>query len=101
MGSIMKMDQSYNFIGLMSVYQWSGRPGFNTRSSHTKDSKMVLDAALLSTRHYKVRIKDKLEESKEWSSDLPYTSVLLLLKREPLGQSRLRSPSLLLLYYYI
>ena len=32
-----------------SVRQWSGRPGFNPRSSYTKESKMVLDAALLNT----------------------------------------------------
>ena len=38
--------------------------------------KMVLDTALLSTRNYKVRIKDKVEKSREWSSTLPYTSVL-------------------------
>ena len=36
-----------------------GRPGFNLRWSHTKDSKMVLDASLHSTQHYKVRIKIK------------------------------------------
>ena len=40
-----------------------------------KTQKMVLDAALLSTQHYKVRIKSKVEQSKEWSSALPYTSV--------------------------
>ena len=34
-------------------------PGFNPRSSHIKDLKMVLDAALLNTQHYKVRIKGK------------------------------------------
>ena len=33
------------------------KTGFNLRSSHTKDSKIVLDATLLSTQHYKVRIK--------------------------------------------
>ena len=27
---------------------------------------MVLDAALLSTQHYKVRIKGKVEQSREW-----------------------------------
>ena len=32
-------------------------PPFNPRSSHTKDIKMVLDAASLNTQHYKVRIK--------------------------------------------
>ena len=37
--------------------------------------KMVFDAALLSTPHYKVKIKDKVEKSREWSSALSYTSV--------------------------
>ena len=40
-----------------------------------KIQKMVLDATLLNTQHYKVRIKGKVEQSKEWSSTLPYTSV--------------------------
>ena len=35
-----------------------------------KTQKMVLDAALLSTQHYKVRIKGKVEQSREWSSTL-------------------------------
>ena len=35
---------------------------------------MVLDAGLLNT-HHKVRIKGKVEQSREWSSALPYTSV--------------------------
>ena len=39
-----------------------------------KDSKMVLDSALLNTKHYKVRVKGKVEQSSEWSRDLPYTS---------------------------
>ena len=34
---------------------------------------MVLDAILLKTQYYKVRIKGKVEQSKEWSSALPYT----------------------------
>ena len=29
--------------------------------------KMVLDATLFNTQHYKVRIKDKVEQSREWS----------------------------------
>ena len=37
--------------------------------------KMVLDAALLNTQHYKLRIKRKVEQSRKWSSTLPYTSV--------------------------
>ena len=40
-----------------------------------KTQKMALDAALLNTQHYKVRIKGKVEQSREWSSALPYTSV--------------------------
>ena len=40
-----------------------------------KTQKIVLDATLLSTQHYKVRIKDKGEQSWEWSSALPYTLV--------------------------
>ena len=33
------------------------------------------NVALLSTQHYKVMIKGKVEQSWEWSSALPYTSV--------------------------
>ena len=40
-----------------------------------KTQKMVLDAILLNTKHYKVHIKGKVEKSKERSSALPYTSV--------------------------
>ena len=37
--------------------------------------KMVHDATLLNTQHYKVRIKGKVEKSWERNSALPYTSV--------------------------
>ena len=40
-----------------------------------KTQKMVLDAAFLSTQHYKVRILGKVEQSREWSRALPYISV--------------------------
>ena len=40
-----------------------------------KTQKMVLDASLLNTQHYKVRIKGKVEQSWERSSALPYTFV--------------------------
>ena len=36
---------------------------------------MVLDASLIKTRQYKVRIKGKVEQSRERSSALPYISV--------------------------
>ena len=40
-----------------------------------KTQKMVFDASLLNTQHYKVRIKGKVEQSWERSSALPYTLV--------------------------
>ena len=40
-----------------------------------KTQKMVLDAGLLNTQHYNVRIKGKVEQSRERSSVLPYISV--------------------------
>ena len=63
-----------------------------------KTQKMVLDAILLNTQHYKVRIKGKIEQSRERSSALPYTSVQQLSKREPSGYHRLRSSTLLTCY---
>ena len=44
--------------------------------SDQKLFKMVLDTSLLNTQQYKVRIKGKVEQSRERSSSLPYTSVL-------------------------
>ena len=40
-----------------------------------KIQKMILDTSLLNTQQYKVRIKGKVEQSRERSSALPYTSV--------------------------
>ena len=36
---------------------------------------MVLDASLLNTQHYKVKIEGEEEQSREWSSILPDTLV--------------------------
>ena len=36
---------------------------------------MVLDASLLNTQHYKVRIKGKVEQSREGVAPYPYTLV--------------------------
>ena len=38
-----------------------------------KTLKMELDTTLLNTQHYKVRFKGKVEQSREWSSAIPYT----------------------------
>ena len=40
-----------------------------------KTLKMVLDTSFLNTQHYKIRIKGKVEQSRERSSALLYTSV--------------------------
>ena len=40
-----------------------------------KTQKMVLNASLLNTQHYKVRINGKMEQSWERSNALPYTLV--------------------------
>ena len=40
-----------------------------------KTFKMVHDTSLLNTLRYKLRIKGKVEQSRERSSALPYTSV--------------------------
>ena len=61
-----------------------------------KTLKMVLDTSLLNTQQYQLRIKGKVEQSRERSSALSYTSVWKLLKREPSGRPRLRSPTLLI-----
>ena len=62
-------------INGQSVHQRSGRPGFNPISSHIKDSKILFDATLLNTWHYKVQIKGKVEQLKERSRILPNTFV--------------------------
>ena len=40
-----------------------------------KNLKTVLDTSLLNTQQYKVHIKGKVEQSRERSGALPYTSV--------------------------
>ena len=45
-------------------------------SSHTKHhQKMVLDAALINIKHYKVQIKSKVEQSMKRSCALSYISM--------------------------
>ena len=40
-----------------------------------KTLKMILDTSLLNTQQYKIRIKGKVEQSRERSGALPHTSV--------------------------
>ena len=58
-----------------------GDRGFNPRSSHTKDLKMIPDTSLLNTQHYKIPIKGKVEQSRERNSALPYTSVFVAIEK--------------------
>ena len=41
-----------------------------------KIQEIVVDSVLLNIRHYKVWIKGKVEQSREWSSVLPYTTAI-------------------------
>ena len=49
--------------------------GSNPSRVIPKTFKMVLDTSLFNSHQYKVRIKGKVEQSRERSSALPYTSV--------------------------
>ena len=71
-------------LGVLTMNVWlninifandSGDRGSIPGPDIPKTPKMVLDAALLNTKHNKVRITGKVEQSREWSGVLPYTSV--------------------------
>ncbi len=68
--------------------------------SYQRLKKMVLDATLLSTQHYKVRIKGKVEQSREMSGSFPYTLVYYLSKRKPSGHPQLWSPTFTYMHGY-
>ena len=71
------VDSSYGIIGLMSRVFTNGPEDRSSIPGWVipKTQKMVLDAALLNTQLYKVRVKGEVEQSREWSSVLPYTLV--------------------------
>ena len=64
-------------IGLMSRVFTNGPGDQGSISGQIipKTQKMVLDAALLNSQHYKVQIKSKVEQYREWSNTLPYILV--------------------------
>ena len=45
-----------------------------------KTQYIVLDAALLNTQYYKVWIKSKVEQSREWNRTLPHLGVVAIEK---------------------
>ena len=47
--------------------------------------RMVLDTTLLNTQQYKVRIKGKMEQSRERSSALPYTPGVVVIEKGAFG----------------
>ena len=67
----------YADIGMMVWVFANGLGDLGSIPGHVipKTQKMVLDASLLNTQQYKVRIKGKVEQSREKSSTLPYTMV--------------------------
>ena len=73
-----KYQELYSNIGLMSrVFpNGPGDQGSIPGQVIPKTQKMVPDATLLNTQHYKVWIKGKVEQSREWSCTLSsYVSV--------------------------
>ena len=64
-------------IGMMVRVFANGPGDLGSISSRVipKTQKMVLDASLLNTQPYKVRIEGKVEQSRERSNALPYTLV--------------------------
>ena len=66
--------QVYSVINLIHLFSWDLVFSILGRVI-PKTLKMVLDIYLLNTQHYKVRIKGKVEQSKERSSTLPNNSV--------------------------
>ena len=67
----------YRLIGSVGRVFVNGLGDLGSIPGHVipKTLKMVLDTPLLNTQQYKVRIKGKVEQSRERSSALPYTSV--------------------------
>ena len=67
--------QNFSFSQLLFLANGSGDLGSIPGRVIPKTQKMVLDASLLNTQHYKVRIQGKVEQSRERNSALPYILV--------------------------
>ena len=73
---------SLPIIGLMSRVFTNGPGDWGSilrgvipKTKKKKKKKIVLDATLLNGQHFKVRIKGKVGQSREWSNGFPYTTV--------------------------
>ena len=69
----MSIDFVYTPFGMM-VRVFANAPG-DLGSIPGRVIPYILDASLLNTQHYKVRLKGKVEQSRERSSAIPYTLV--------------------------
>ena len=69
------MDTPYQQYIIVLINDPGNRCSISGRVIPKTQKKMVLDAALPNTQHYKVRLNGKAEQSREWSSALPYISV--------------------------
>ena len=66
------------YISIGTVLEFANGPGDNGAIPGRvlpKTQKMLLDASLLNTQHYKVRIKSKSRNQVKGVCALPYTSV--------------------------
>ena len=86
-GSFKKYLQTKQSIDLMSrvFANDPGDQGLIPGRVISKTQKMVLDATFLNTQYYKVRIKGKEEQSREWRSAIPYTLKLLAIEKGAFG----------------
>ena len=77
MGRVTTLRQIVISIGLMSKVFTNGQGEQCSMPGQVipKTQKIALDAALLNSQQYKVRIKGKLDQFRELSSVLPYTIV--------------------------
>ena len=71
----------YYFVAIRVFANGPGDLGSITGRVIPKLKKMVLDATSLSTQHYKVRIKGKVEQSRERSSTLPLHLSVVSIKK--------------------
>ena len=72
---MLNLSYTYNkfYIGIMVRVFANGPGDLGSIPGRVipKTLKMVLDASLLNTQHYKLRVKGKVEKPRETSGDLP------------------------------
>ena len=66
-----------------------------------KTQKIVLDATLLNTQHFKIRIKGKVEQPRERSSALPLHLVVGAIEKEAFGAPSTTVANFTFIYIYI